>query len=184
MRNFLTSIFVTLKIEIFELEGISGLKSKIYSFVVDDQELTLYEQFVVDNDPPFEKEVTNLDDRLRAIGQDTGLIVEFFKTGMGRPGQHICQFYDQPKSKLRLFFIEEAQKNAIFVGGGGLKPRNARATQDYPELNRCREQLMEIEDILRRAEENGTLAIQEDGSIISTTDFIYYSREHYDEKSA
>jgi hypothetical protein len=184
LRNLLTSIFVTLKIEIFELEGVSGLKTKIYSFVVNDQELMLYEQFVVENDPPFGKEVANLDDRLRIIGNDTGIMSQYFKTGLGKPGQHICQFYDEPKSKLRLFFIEEARKNAIFVGGGGLKPTNARATQDDPTLNRHRELLIKIEDILRIAEDNGTLTIQEDGSIISKTDYIYYSKDHHDEKSA
>jgi len=66
------------------MEGLSGNKTKIYSVAVDDSPYLLYEQFVADNDPPFEKEVMNFDDRLRAIGNDTGMVEEFYKTGMGR----------------------------------------------------------------------------------------------------
>jgi hypothetical protein len=142
--------------------------------VVDDSPYTLYEQFVADNDPPFGTELMNFDDRLRAIGNDTGIISEFFKTGLGRRDQHICQFYDRPKAKMRLFFIEEMSRNMIIVGGGGLKPKNLRATEDDSELNTQRELLMKIEDILRKAEKDGTLIIHIDGSITSTTDNIYY----------
>ena len=159
------------------MEGLSGNKTKIYSVAVDDSPYLLYEQFVADNDPPFEKEVMNFDDRLRAIGNDTGMVEEFYKTGMGRRDQHICQFYDQPKAKLRLFFIEEVAKNMIIVGGGGLKPTNARATQDYPELDDQRKLLMKVEDILRKAEKDGTLIIHDDGSITSVTNYVYYSEE-------
>ena len=166
------------------MEGYSGEKTRIYSAVVDDNPLMLYEQFVADNDPPFRKEVQNFDDRLRIIGNETGILEEQYKTGMGRRDQHICQFYDKPKAKLRLFFIEEAAKNMIIVGGGGLKPTNARATQDYPELDQQRELLMQVEDILRKAEKDGTLIIHDDGSITSSTDFIYYSKEHNEEKPA
>ena len=159
------------------MPGYSGEKTKIYSVVVDDSQYTLYEQFVADNIPPFETEVMNFDDRLRIIGNESGLFADYFKTGMGRPDQHICQFSDRPKAKMRLFFIEEMAKKMIIVGGGALKPKNTRATEDFPELNDQRELLMKIEDILRKAEKDGTLIIHEDGSITSTTDNIYYSED-------
>jgi len=76
-----------------------------------------------------------------------------------------------------LFFIEEVAKNMIIVGGGGLKPTNARATQDYPELDDQRKLLMKVEDILRKAEKDGTLIIHDDGSITSVTNYVYYSEE-------
>ena len=90
----------------------------------------------------FKKAVKKLYKNGGASFLDLFLVNEFFKTGMGKHRHNVCQFYDQPKAKLRLFFIEEQHKKMIIVGGGGLKPKNAKATQDYPELNLQRELLL------------------------------------------
>jgi hypothetical protein len=68
-------------------------------------------------------------------------------------------------------------RNMMIVGGGGLKPKNVKATEDFPPLDAQRKILMKVEDILRKAEKDGTLIIHSDGSITSTTDNIYYSED-------
>jgi hypothetical protein len=164
-----------LKIQIVELEDLSGAKTGIYSIIVDAATECLYDLFVQSNIGNNKKEVLNFDDQLMTIGQETGIREGYFKTGIGHDHQHICEFKDRPRAKLRLFFIEHMQKNVIIVGGGGVKPKSARTIEEVPALNRERLLLMEIEDILLAAEKAGTFTILPDGTLNSTTNFIYSS---------
>jgi len=173
------NIVQILKIEIIEMDGLSGSGTKIYSFIVNDANESLYEEFVRENIKLFKKEVTNLDSRLEVVGNETGMEDEFYKTGIGKPLiHHICEFKDKPKANLRLFFIEEVQNNLIMLGSGGQKPKEKHAIQEVPLLDQKRVQLMEIEDLLRSAEKKGHFIINSDGTINSTTNFVYDTNDY------
>lgn len=158
--------------ELYEMEGLSGEKIKIFSPLIEGETDTLYEKFVRENQLDYKKEVENLDTRLEIVGKEVGLYDEFFKTGAGKFGQNICSFRDRPGSKLRLFFIEYGNI-LIILGGGGVKPKSVRTTQGVPKLQTEVNLLGLIADTLRKAEKKGHFGIDEDGCIFSTTNYAY-----------
>ncbi|MGC4034896.1 MAG: hypothetical protein QM764_02970 [Chitinophagaceae bacterium] len=157
---------------------VSGDKTKIYSVIVDNDTDTLYENFVAQNMNSYRAEVNNIDDRLFSIGNEVGLFSEFFDTGAGEFGENLCTLKDRPRSKLRLYFIEYGNA-AIILGGGGVKPKSARTTQQVPLLYAENRKIGAISRILQKAEKVGHFKINEDGTIMSTTNYIYHS-EHYE----
>jgi len=163
--------------EIIELPALSGNKTKIYSVYIENEQLTLYEQFIQANQHNFEKEVVNIDERLEMVGNDYGLIQEYFDTGSGRFGQNLCTFKDRPGSHLRLYFIEFGFKT-IILGSGGEKPKDKRTSQEVPILDRERNLIGLVSETLQKAERAGEFGINEDGSIWSTTNFKYDKNDY------
>lgn len=138
--------------------------------------MTLYEHFLDENRNLFRKEIANINKRLEVVGNDTGLMEEFFKVGAGKFGQNLCTFRDRPRSILRLFFIEYGN-HAIVLGGGGVKPKTAKTTQDVPKLESEKNLLGQIADTLKKAERAGHFGVQE-GGFFSTTNFIYDTNDY------
>jgi len=164
------------KFEIFEL-SLSGDKARIYSVMVENETDTLYEKFVLENIVGHKKEVSNIDDRLYLVGHETGLFAEFFDTKAGQYGENLCTFKDRPGSKLRLFFIEYGFA-AIILGSGGVKPKTSRSTQDVPGLFRENRLLGQISITLQKAEKAGHFKVNRNGSIMSTTNYIYNTADY------
>jgi len=161
---------------IFELviDANSGEKTRIYSPIILDlgDDITLYERFVSENRVKYKKEIDNIDSRLYAIGNDCGLFEEFFESKAGKFGQNLCKLKDRPKAKLRLYFIFYSYR-AIIVGGGGFKPKEVRTHQEVKKLDEENSLLGQISETLLLAEEAGHFKIDEDGNMISTTNYIY-----------
>ena len=145
--------------------------------MIDGEDSTLYEQFITENEQKFKKEVVNIDERLYTIGHECGLFEEYFYTKAGKLGENLCTFKDKPNAKLRLFFIEFGL-NTIILGDGGHKPPSVRATQDKPELYKKNRQIGEISIVLQKAQKAGDFDINPDGTIWSTTNFIYNSEDY------
>ncbi len=139
--------------------------------------MTLYERFVKNNSNSYLKEVQNLDDRIRNIASECGLFEEYFKTGAGEMGENLCHFADRPKAKLRLYFIEFGF-SAIVLGGGGMKAKNTRATQDDKNLISENRLLGEISICLQNAIKKGHLEIHEDGTMSSSINFEFNSEDY------
>ena len=156
---------------------LSGDKTKIYSVIVDNDTDTLYEKFVSENITTHRKEVNNIDDRLMNIGNECGLMEEFFDTKAGKFGENLCTFKDRPGSKLRLFFIEYGNV-AIILGSGGVKSKTSKTTQDEPQLIKENRLLGKISITLQEAEKVGHFKINEDGSIMSTTNYAYNTEDY------
>jgi hypothetical protein len=160
------------KFQLFELDEYSGEKAKIFSPQIETDTITLYEKFISENEVEFEDELVNLDQRLKVVGNDTGLFEESFDTKAGKFGENLCTFKDKPRRKLRLFFIEFGLAT-IILGGGGHKPPTAKATQDVEKLHTENRLLGLISITLQRAAGHGYFTVDENGMIHSTTNFIY-----------
>lgn len=169
-----------MKFRLVEMDEVSGDKTRIYSAEVDGAEQALFEQFLVDNDRKYTREIDDLYTRIESIGFDCGLFEEFFYTAKGKFGEQICVFKDRPGSKLRLYFIEFGNRKtppdkhgipAIILGGGGPKPKTARTTQEVPVLDYQLQLLGAISNILQKAAKRGHFKIEDDGSITGQREF-------------
>jgi hypothetical protein len=153
------------KFQLYEIDDLSGIKTKIYSPMLGGEGITLFEKFIDENNIQFPDEVTNLYDRLEIIGHDTGLWLESFDTNSGRFEANICTFKDLPGRFLRLFFTEFGVK-CIVLGSGGLKPKSAIKRQEIPKLNSEVELLERISMTLQKALKNGRIEIDDEGYIV------------------
>jgi hypothetical protein len=104
--------------EIVELENLSGSETTIYSVIMGDDSISLFDYFIKENIVAYKNEVSNILNRLETIGKTTGVREIFFKHKEGKPGDGVCALYDDPDSKLRLYCIRYG-KAAIILGGGG-----------------------------------------------------------------
>lgn len=160
-----------MKISLVELEELTGEKIRVYSLLIGDSGLTIYDWFLEENQEEFEDEVVDITSRIEIIAKYTGLRDDFIKPGEGDLGDGIHAFYDKPDSNLRLYFIRFGNV-AIVLGGGGHKPKTIRRLQDDPKLKEENYFLRKVSAILADAVREGTLSITEEG-LESTTDFIY-----------
>lgn len=160
-----------MKFEIVEQTDLSGRKTRIYSIILHGEEATLYEKFFQEYFNEFPSEITDLDERLIAIGNTTGLRDHHYKTNEGAPGDGIGAFFDNPDRKLRLYFIAFG-KVAIVLGGGGPKEKEMRAFQESSKLTDENYLLRKIAVILTKAIREKRLTVTEDG-LRSEDDFIF-----------
>lgn len=144
------------KIELVKIEELSGSAASIYSFLQDDEEETAFDQFIEENISTFKSEIIDIVNRLKAIGNDTGGRMNYFKAKEGKPGDGVCALYDQPNSNLRLYCIHYGSQ-LILLGGGGPKPKTMRAFQESTKL--------EDENYLLRALSNCITQKMKDGEI-------------------
>jgi hypothetical protein len=120
-----------MKFEIVELDEFSGRKAGIYSVWIEDEEMTLFDKFVEENQQASDTELGSITDRLEIIGHITGAREQYFKINEGTLGDGLCALYDSPDRKLRLYCIRYGS-TCIVLGGGGEK--NVRALQDDEKL--------------------------------------------------
>jgi hypothetical protein len=163
------------KFSLVELEELTGEKIKVYSIIIEEEELTIYDKFLDENQDQFQEEVIDITNRIEVIAKYIGLRDDFIKQGEGELGDGIHAFYDKPESKLRLYFIRFGNV-AIVLGGGGNKPKTIRRFQDDPKLKDENYFLRKVSVILAEAVREGTLFITDQG-LESTTDFIYTNDE-------
>jgi hypothetical protein len=74
------------KFSLEKIPDLSGKKASIYTVRVDDEEETLFEQFISENEEKYEEEVIEIYDRLEAIGRHVGIREIFFKPNEGEWG--------------------------------------------------------------------------------------------------
>lgn len=153
------------------MEELTGEKIRVYSLLIGENALTIYDRFLEENHDQFEEEVVDITNRIEVIAKHTGLRDDFIKPGEGNIGDGIHAFYDKPDSNLRLYFIRFGNV-AIVLGVGGHKPKAIRRLQDDPKLKDENYFLRKVSAILTDAVREGSLSISEEG-LESTTDFIY-----------
>ena len=76
--------------EIVELEEFSGSQAIIYSVIMEEDDITLFDHFVNENIENYRKEIKFIVNRLQEIGHTTGAREKFFKHNEGKPGDGVC----------------------------------------------------------------------------------------------
>ncbi len=148
--------------EIVELENLSGSKTTIYSVIIGDDSISLFDYFIKENIVAYKNEVINILNRLETIGKTTGAREIFFKHKEGKPGDGVCALYDDPDSKLRLYCIRYG-KAAIILGGGGPKSLIVRTWQEDPKLKMEAEEIIKISALIIQFLSSNDLQWSKDG---------------------
>lgn len=94
-----------MKYKIVKIDNLIGEYASIYSIFDTDEEKTLFEIFVKENNSLFLSELNDIVKRLKVIGTKTGAREHFFKLNEGEPGDGVSALYDNPESNLRLYKI-------------------------------------------------------------------------------
>ncbi|MBK8922647.1 MAG: hypothetical protein IPM81_14265 [Saprospirales bacterium] len=119
-----------MKFEIKKLSALCGRRVTVYSVALEDEEQTLFERFLHENQLNYPKELTDIKHQIRVISEYTGIRDKFFDKPEGKLGQDIWALYDK-KGKLRLYCMQLGHV-VIILGGGG--PKTTRTLQEDPKL--------------------------------------------------
>jgi hypothetical protein len=122
-----------MKYKIIKINSISGNEASVYSIILNNDEETLLNKFVKENEISFKSETKDILKRLYSIGHTTGARIQFFKEWEGKPGDGVCALFDIPTSNLRLYCIYFGSQ-LIVVGSGGHKPKDIRTLQQDDKL--------------------------------------------------
>ena len=120
-----------MKYEIVKLESLSGKKTSIYSFFIEEEGHTLFDRFLVENQNNYPDEIRDIVVSLQKMGSKVGAREKFFKDKEGKPGDKIYALFDNPDRKLRLYCMKFGSI-ALILGGGG--PKNVATLQEDPKL--------------------------------------------------
>ncbi len=96
-----------------KIEYLSGAQASIYSIILQNEEQTIFEQFLAKNQVKYREEILDIIKRLHVIGHDVGAREQFFKLEEGKRGDLVCALYDDPEKKLRLYGIRYGMTTVI-----------------------------------------------------------------------
>ena len=143
-----------MKFRIKKIEKLSGQKTNIYSVFINDDEKSLFEHFLEENNEFYHQELLEILARLKSISNKEGAREHLFKKAEGKLGDGIEALYDEVNRKLRLYCIRYGSV-LLVLGGGGVK--NVRALQDDPKLKKENYLLRDISKLLSQAMKDGDL---------------------------
>lgn len=109
-----------MKYRLIKISSLSGNKASVYSVIIDNEDITLYERFLAENKTSFLSEIKDINKRLEIIGKQTGAREHYFKPNEGDLGDGVAALYDLPSKNLRLYCIRYGTQ-LIILGGGGKK---------------------------------------------------------------
>lgn len=150
-----------MRIQLVKIEQLSGKQASIYSVVYNDDQITLFDKFLIENKNSFKSELLSIVVRLNVIGKKTGARESFFKLDEGDIGDGVCALYDDPKKNLRLYCIKYGT-SLIIIGSGGHKPKTVRALQEDPKLMEENLVMREISKLIKEKMEEKSLFFSED----------------------
>lgn len=150
-----------MRIQLVKIEQLSGKQASIYSLVYNDDQITLFDKFLIENKNSFKSELSSIVVRLNVIGKKTGARESFFKLDEGDIGDGVCALYDDPKKNLRLYCIRYGT-SFIIIGSGGHKPKTVRALQEDPKLREENLIMREISKLIKEKMEEKSLSFSED----------------------
>lgn len=132
----------TLKFRIVKLDELSGEAITSYSILPDNDEVTLFDKFLIENNT-LKSELKDIIARLKVMGNKTGAREQYFKLHEGNPGDGVCALYDEPEKNLRLYCIRYGTM-ILILGSGGEKPKALKAFQESDKLTEENYLLREI----------------------------------------
>jgi len=121
------------KFRIQKLDRLCGKRPTVYSVILDDDELTLFERFFIENKAGYSKELADLTNQIVTMANKVGVQEYYFTRPEGKFGQDVWDLRDYPKKRLRLYCMRLSGV-AIILGGGGPKPKGIAAFQEIPKL--------------------------------------------------
>lgn len=146
-----------MKSKLVYLTELSGDKASIYSILTEDRKGTFLDHFIAEYKRDYMQDLISIMGRLRSIGNTVGALESFFKLDEGLEWNDlVCALYDIPDRHLRLYCIR-LNENIVIVGNGG--PKDVRAWQDDPKLEREVNEMMHYSKIIRTKLDSGTLRI-------------------------
>lgn len=152
-------------VQIVEIDELTGRRACLYSCYIDDEEDTIFDQYITNYEVEFENEINDMIFRLELMGNETGALENFFKLNEGSPGDCVVALYDRPGSKLRLYCIRYNDKTLI-LGNGGPKSKDIRTYQQDPHLLKCVNQMKKISKMIDDNIKEGKISISHNGNII------------------
>lgn len=151
-----------MELEIVKIKQLSGKKTQIYSVILNQEDQSVFEQFLQNNYSGYPTEIEDIVSKLKIMATKTGAAEHFFKLNEGKPGDGVCALFDSPDKKLRIYCIRFANV-AIVVGGGGYKPQNIRAYQESSSLKKEAETVVRISRIISEAIKNKDIHLDDNG---------------------
>ncbi len=152
-----------MKFKVVQLSQFNGNKAGVYSVILDDEQQTLYERFLMENISAFKSEIIDVNKRIQTINRKTGAREIYFKFDEGNPGDGVCALYDEPGSKLRLYCIRYGN-SLIILGSGGPKSKSIRAFQEDSKLTIENYLLRRISGLITERVRNGEILFSDDGT--------------------
>ena len=166
-----------MKCEIVKIEKLSGTETSLYSVILDDENITLFDIFLNENKILFKSELLDILMRLNTIAHKTGSREQFFKLKEGKPGDGVCALYDIPDSNLRLYCIRYGS-SMLLLGGGGEKPKTIKALQESEKLKKENYLLREISEEISTRIKSGDIEWENDG--MELTGELEFNTEEYE----
>lgn len=159
----------TMKFELADLTNFferddGTCKGHVYSVIIGDEEDTIFEQFIAENETQYSEEIEEILNRLTVMVQDTGFLRNQFKHNEGAAGDGVAAL----RVKQMRLYLYYNDRTAIIVGSGGYKPPEAHAYQEVPELNKKAGLMKSIAKAIGDAVKERDLWFLEDGSIEET----------------
>lgn len=130
------------KFKLIKLEDLCGKRATVYSVVVNDEEQTLFDRFINENFPKYQKELTDISDQIDAMATVHGLRDNFFKKREGRPGDGVEALFSK---QLRLYCMRFGHV-ILILGGGG--PKNTRTWEEDAKLDEENRLLQKFSSLL------------------------------------
>jgi len=93
---------MVVEFEIVKLTNFSGNAPSVYVVKLLNDNLTVFEKFILENKYEFKSEMEDIVNRLYIIGKRTGAREDYFKLNEGNPGDGVVALFDRPGNKLRL----------------------------------------------------------------------------------
>ena len=143
-----------MELEIVKIKQLSGKKTQIYSVILNQEDQSVFEQFLQNNYSEYPTEIEDIVSKLKIMATKTGAAEHFFKLNEGKPGDGVCALFDSPDKKLRIYCIRFANV-AIIVGGGGY--------QESPALKKEAEMVIQISKIISKAIKNKDIHLNDNG---------------------
>ena len=162
LRSFVKRKKFIVELEIVKIKQLSGKKTQIYSVILNQEDQSVFEQFLQNNYSEYRTGIEDIVSKLKIMATKTGAAEHFFKLNEGKPGDGVCALFDSPDKKLRIYCIRFANV-AIIVGGGGYKPKNIRAYQESPALKKEAEMVIQISKIISKAIKNKDIHLNDNG---------------------
>ena len=148
--------------EVVKLSDFSGEKATIYSVIREDEDVSLFDHFIEENENQYPDEILDIVKRVRAIGHATGARIDYFKDKEGIPGDGVCALYDNPDSNLRLYCIRYGNC-AVILGGGAPKSKSIRTLQDDPKLTQENYRMRDVSQVIMNALKEKDIRWSSDG---------------------
>jgi len=135
----------------------SGNKAKIYTIQFEDQSISEYYRFVDDHKSEYPEIVNELDVRLTYMVRNYGIPDHFFKRESPKPYN---VFRIENTEDLRIYCIKFSNV-AIVLGNGGIKLPDTIKLNENPDLQKIRNLLMGIEDLITDRIKTGDVIIND-----------------------